>query len=219
MSNSVLVVVAHPDDEVLGCGGTIASHISRGDSVGVVFLADGVSSRVDVIDSDITMRQQALQGAMEVLGVDCVTNLSFPDNRMDSIPLLDIVQSLEPIIKKLAPSIIYTHHAADLNIDHRITHQAVLTACRPLPNSSVCQIYGMEIVSSTEWGGVFEPALYIDITNFVDKKISALNKYIHEVRPAPHSRSIEHVLALARHRGLSVGRGAAEAFTVIRIIQ
>lgn len=149
--------------------------------------------------------------------------LGLPDNRLDSLPLIEVIQNLEPIIRKLKPSIIYTHHHGDLNVDHRITHQAVLTACRPMPGSSVQEIYAFEIMSSTEWAAPntepFVPNHYVDISGYISTKLEALRAYQIEMRDAPHSRSLEHLAYLAHHRGHTVGVIAAEAFVTLRTLR
>ena len=219
---TVLIIAAHPDDEVLGCGGTIAKHISKGDEVHLVFMSDGVNSRSQVLEKNLKSRKDASKLAQAILGITSSKYLDFPDNRMDSVSLLDIIQKLEPIINKLKPSIIYTHNHRDLNIDHQLTNSAVMTACRPLPNSSVREIYGFEVLSSTEWSNFqktsFNPKFFVDITQYMQKKISALNEYEDEMRAPPHSRSIKHIEVLAKHRGFSIGVDMAEAFEIYRII-
>jgi len=218
----VLVIVAHADDEVLGCGGTVARHVAEGDRVCVVFMADGVGSRGSGESNQLRRRNQARDEALKILGVTEWHALDFPDNRMDSIPLLDVVQALEPIIEQVQPTRVYTHHHGDLNVDHRITHQAVMTACRPVPGSSLREILAFEVMSSTEWGtsGIepFTPNLFVDITDYLPIKIKALAAYEMEMREAPHSRSIPHLEILAKHRGNSVGLVAAEGFKALRLI-
>jgi len=222
MSKSVLVVVAHPDDEVLGCGGTIARHIAEGDSVQVVFMADGLTSRRDGVVAELQEREKARAAALDILGISNFYALNFPDNRMDSVPLLDVVQRIEGIVKQLQPMRVYTHHYCDLNVDHRITHQAVMTACRPVPKSSVREILSFEVMSSTDWStpGVapFSPNAFVDISNFLSKKLQALAAYHMEMRPSPHSRSVANIEMLARHRGNCMGIAAAEAFAVARML-
>jgi N-acetylglucosamine malate deacetylase 1 len=223
MSRTVLVVAAHSDDEALGCGGTIARHVAEGDLVHAVFLADGVSSRPDSDPSSLDHRRSAADEAHRLLGLASVRYLDFPDNRMDSVALLDIVQSLEATIHALRPDVVYTHHYGDLNVDHRVAHQAVMTACRPLPGASVKEIYAFEVLSSTEWSSpameAFTPTMFVDISDHLEAKLDALKAYSLEMRPAPHSRSLEHVASLARHRGHTVGCAAAEAFVTIRMIR
>ena len=221
--STVLVVAAHTDDEALGCGGTIARHVAEGDTVYAVFMADGVTSREGADQTDLESRNVAAENARAILGIKENFYLGLPDNRLDSLPLIEVVQRLEPIIRKLQPNIIYTHHHGDLNIDHRITHQAVLTACRPMPGSRLQAIYAFEIMSSTEWATPivepFVPNHYVDISNQIINKMDALRAYELEMRDAPHSRSIEHLTHLAHHRGHTVGLTVAEAFVVIRTIQ
>jgi N-acetylglucosamine malate deacetylase 1 len=223
MNENVLVIAAHPDDEILGCGGSIARHIDDGDSVSVVFMADGVKSRdYQDLESNICDRNTHALNACSIVGVNNPTFLNFPDNKMDSIPLLDIIKPIESIINKIRPTIIYTHNDSDLNIDHRITYQAVMTSCRPQQGSSIKKIYLFEVLSSTEWSlpsyGSFVPNCFIDITNFIDVKIDALNEYLYEIKEFPHPRSVEAVKALAKIRGSSSGLMYAEAFKVERDI-
>ncbi|MCH8538435.1 MAG: PIG-L family deacetylase, partial [Alkalimonas sp.] len=162
---TVVVVAAHPDDEVLGCAGAIALHSAAGDQVHVIFMADGEQSRTAKTPQH-QARQQAARSAAEALGVRSVRFLDFADNAMDSVPLLQIVQALEKALSPLQPECIYTHFGGDLNIDHRLTYQAVLTACRPQPEQSVRSIYCFEVPSSTEWAAhseaTFRPQLFID---------------------------------------------------------
>lgn len=223
MSKTVLIVAAHTDDEALGCGGTIARHVAEGDIVYAVFMADGVSSRAQADQDDLANRNAAAEQAREILGIRENVYLGFPDNRLDSLPLIEVIQRLEPIISKLQPNIIYSHHHGDLNVDHRITHQAVLTACRPMPGSHVQAIYAFEVMSSTEWATPiaepFVPNHYVDISDQLNTKIAALRAYQLEMRAAPHSRSLEHVAHLAHHRGHTVGVVAAEAFVTVRTVR
>ena len=223
MSKTVLIVAAHTDDEALGCGGTIARHVAEGDNVYAVFMADGVSSRAQADQNDLATRNAAAEYAREILGIRENFYLGLADNRLDSFPLIEVIQCLEPIIRKLQPNIIYTHHHGDLNVDHRITHQATLTACRPMPGSSIQAIYAFEVMSSTEWAtptaGPFVPNHYVDISDQLNTKIDALRAYQLEMRDAPHSRSIEHLAHLAHHRGHTVGVVAAEAFVTVRTVR
>jgi N-acetylglucosamine malate deacetylase 1 len=220
MIKQVMVVAAHPDDDVLGCGGTIAKHVSNGDQVHVVFMADGVGSRDGEIDEAMQERAMAMNAAAKILGTTSVSCLGFPDNRMDSLALIDIVQPLETIIQKLCPEIIYTHHYGDLNVDHRLTHQAVMTACRPIPGSSVKEILAFEVLSSTEWQSPgfmpFVPNVFVDISDHMQHKIAAVEAYALEMRETPHSRSVENVKFLARYRGHSIGVKASEAMMLVR---
>jgi len=219
MNKTILVIAAHSDDEALGCSGTIAKHIKQGDSVHLLFMTDGVASRSGRRDDE--KRLTAAQDAAQILEVSSFTNLNFPDNRMDSIPLLDIVKEIENTIVQTQPEVIYTHHIGDLNIDHQITHKSVVTACRPQPSFCVEEIYAFEVLSSTEWNtpGVeaFSPNVFIDITDYIDIKKQVLEVYSEEMRQPPHSRSIDNALRLNALRGNSVGVDYAEAFELIRM--
>ncbi len=219
MSKTILVVAAHTDDEAIGCGGTIARHVAEGDEVYAVFMADGVSSRSQADANNLSQRQSAAEKAREILGIRENIYLGFPDNCMDSVHLIEVVKSLEPIINSLKPHTIYTHHHGDLNIDHRITHQAVMTACRPMPGSSVREIYAFEILSSTDWANPimdpFLPNCYVDIGAYLPIKMQALHAYSDEMRMEPHSRSLKHIEYLAGHRGFTVGMQSAEAFSLV----
>ena len=219
---NILVIAAHPDDEVLGCGGTIARYTHKGCNVYVIFMTDGVSSRKESSNhNDIKDREESTIIASQILGFKLVEVFGFPDNGMDKIPLLDIVKKLENVINEIKPTVVYTHHWGDLNIDHRITCEAVLTACRPYPGQIVKEIYGFEISSSTEWSSPsvensFIPNNFVDISKTLNLKIKALRAYIQEMRNFPHSRSLEAISSLVKFRGATIGVNAAECFTVIR---
>lgn len=221
---NILVVAAHPDDEVLGCGGTIARHAATGDSVHILFLADGVTARAGEERSaaKIEARAEAARAAARTMGAEPPRFAGLPDNRLDGVDLLDVVKLVEVAVAELRPVVVYTHHVGDLNVDHRIVHQAVVTACRPLPESCVRAVYAFETVSSTEWaysrGHAFHAARFVEITDQLETKKQALSCYASEMRAFPHARSIENIEALARLRGASVGVGAAEAFVVVREI-
>jgi LmbE family N-acetylglucosaminyl deacetylase len=220
MTKTVLVVVAHSDDEALGCGGTIAKHHAQGDNVHVVYMTNGVGARSNRHEEGAERHLAALK-AGEILGVKQVSGFGFPDNQMDSVPLLEVVKAVEGVIAQLRPSIVYTHFSGDLNVDHQRTHAAVMTACRPLPSSPVREIYSFEVVSSTEWSthvSPFRPTAFVDISDYMDMKMRSLNEYDEEMRDSPHSRSYNHVNALAVHRGNSCGVRFAEAFQVERIL-
>jgi len=221
MSKKVLVVVAHADDEALGCSGTIAKHIANGDSVHLLFMTDGVTARSG--SKDVDSRLTAAKDAAKILKVNSLTNLDFPDNKMESIPLLDVVKEIESKIEEIQPEIIYTHHIGDLNVDHQIAHKATVTACRPQPDFCVKEIYAFEVLSSTEWHtpGVlpFSPNVFIDITDYINIKKQVLEVYSKEMHQPPHSRNIDNALRLNALRGNSVGVDYAEAFNLIRMIR
>ena len=218
---NVLVIAAHPDDEVLGCGGVVARHAAAGDKVETVIVAEGATSRAQAGGATPETLRAAAAKAAGILGGARPRFLGLRDNRLDSVDLLDIVQALEAVIAEVAPEIVYTHHGGDLNIDHRIVCEAALTACRPVPGAPVKRFYCFETPSSTEWaapsiGPSFRPQRYVGIAKTWDAKRAALECYQTEMCDFPHARSIEAVEALARSRGAQAGLAAAEAFEVIR---
>jgi len=217
--NKVLVVVAHPDDEIIGCGGTIARHVKNGDTVQVVFLADGFGSRDDGID-----RSRPASDAVLFLGCNPPIFLNLPDNQLDTLPLLDIVKKVGTIVSRFKPDIVYTHNFGDLNIDHQITHRAVITACRPEPGFCVKEIYSFEVLSATHWqsqsmGVAFAPNYFVNISDYIELKIKALHFYDEEMRDYPHIRSYDSVENLSKFRGSLVGVENAEAFCIERLIK
>ena len=223
---NILVVAAHPDDEVLGCGGAIAKHTQNGDQVHILILAEGATSRNlerdrQLFASELSTLETAAHQASKILGVDSLFLYDFPDNRMDSCDLLDIIKVIEQAIDQYQPQIVYTHHAGDVNIDHQLIHRATVTACRPIPNQSVQTLLFFEIPSSTEWqtsGSAlpFIPNWFVDISETLECKLKALEIYESEMRPYPHPRSLEAVEYLARWRGATIGVKAAEAFILGR---
>lgn len=215
----VLAMVAHPDDEVLGAGGTLAKHAKSGDTVCIAYLSTGVGARLN-IKQEVQHRMGMARKAADILGASIWLNDFFPDNQMDSVPLLSIVRVVEGYIDKIKPNVIYTHHGGDLNIDHRICQQAVLTACRPMQGSSVKAIYAMEVASSTEWAApsTFHPNRFVDISSTVELKQKAMHAYGEEMREYPHPRSFQAIYALGRWRGATAGLEHAEAFMVLREI-
>jgi LmbE family N-acetylglucosaminyl deacetylase len=220
--SSILVIAAHPDDEVLGCGGFIANRVKSGADVVVAFMSDGVTSRQSNLGvQEIESRRNAAVSAAEVLGVSDVSFADFPDNRLDASPLLEIIKKIEVVVERVAPQTVLTHFGGDLNIDHRIVNQAVLTACRPVPKHCVKEILFFEVPSSTEWqvpieGEAFAPNWFEDISRTLELKTKALKSYEHELREWPHPRSIRAVEHLAHWRGASCGVDAAEAFVLGR---
>ena len=225
----ILIIAAHPDDEVLGCGASIAKWKAAGNSVNILIMAEGETSRSKFRDSvskktKLLVLNDSAKKAGEILGVSSVKLLDFPDNRMDSLDRLDIIKAIEEEVSRLRPTIVVTHHWGDLNIDHRVTHEAVITACRPQPGNTVKQILAFEIPSSTEWqinysGNTFNPNWFEDVTENFDIKLEALKCYQSEMREWPHPRSNENVRNLAKYRGSSVGYRFAEAFILLRKVQ
>lgn len=219
---NVLVVGAHPDDEVLGLGGTIAKHASNGDEVSVLILTDGHSSRKDGSDQKIIeKRKEALHQCCEVLGVKNVWLKDFPDQGLDTVPITNIVKCIEEYAGKIRPDIAYIHHRGDLNFDHQVAFQASITAFRPLGSYPV-EIYSFETFSSTEWGEPFEktfiPNHFVNTTDFQTIKEKAIKCYQEELRPYPHPRSTEAIEVFARKWGTVIGVTYAESFVLIRSV-
>lgn len=224
IAKKVLVIAAHPDDEVLGCGATMAKHVQNGDEVNVAILVEGITSRDTVRDRDkkhkqLLELQQSSKMANAILGVSTVIFGEFPDNRMDSLNLLDVVKVVEELIEKVNPDVVYTHYHGDLNIDHQIVNRAVITACRPIPGQKKRTILFFEVNSSTEWqisSSVFSPNWFVDVSKTLQLKKRALQAYKSEMRDWPHARSIESIEYLAKWRGATIGVEAAEAFSLGR---
>ena len=229
MARHVLVVAAHPDDEVLGAGGAIARHVHQGDAVSVLILGEGISARLPARKSSLLTARRSqferlkreMNQAHDCLGVRYTELQGFPDNRFDSVDLLDLVKAVEKVERKVHPHVVYTHHGGDLNVDHRLTFEAVLAACRPLPDTSVERILSFEVLSSTEWAPphasrAFLPNVFIDVEPFLDRKLKAMACYRSELRSFPHPRSLEAIRHQAAQRGSTVGLKAAEAFVLLR---
>jgi LmbE family N-acetylglucosaminyl deacetylase len=222
----VLVIAAHPDDEVLGCGGTIARFAAEGDHVTIAILGEGITSRYaerEHADGELLADLQSdARRAADRLGAAELITHHLPDNRFDTVPLIEVVKLVEHLVARVQPRMIFTHRPSDLNIDHGVVHRAVLTATRPLGADAVREIYAFEVPSSSEWAfgqfGAFRPGLFVDISATIGAKIEAMEVYESEARPFPHPRSPEALEALARRWGSAAGVAAAEAFEVVRRI-
>lgn len=218
---NILVVAAHPDDEVLGAGATIARYAKAGDKVTTLILATGLDSRGTAdADAHRALRNQA-EKAAGILGTHELRFASFPDNRMDTVALLDVVKTIEDLAARTNPEIVYTHCARDLNVDHEVTARAVATAFRPLPNASARRILAFDVPSATDWNpsaAPFAPTTFVDATNTLETKLKAMACYEGELRPFPHARSLEAIRARAVAWGTHVGLPAAEAFELLREI-
>jgi LmbE family N-acetylglucosaminyl deacetylase len=225
---NVLCVVAHPDDEVLGVGGTLARHAEDGDDVHVCILSDGVTSRYDEIneevEEEIKRRRRRARAACDELGVDTLSIHEYPDNQFDTVPLLDLIQTVEAEIASHSPEVVYTHHYGDLNIDHELTCRAVVTATRPLADSTVRRVLACETLSATEWAiptaaDAFQPTSFVAIEDYIREKRVALEHYEHELRSPPHPRTLETVRKNAEIWGAKAGVSAAEPFEILREVR
>lgn len=222
----VLAVVAHPDDEIIGLGGTLLKHKKEGDSVYVLILGDGKSSREEKYRLDSGIQKKSFSetdAALKILKINKYFRLSLSDNRFDSMDLLDLVKKVSKIVKEINPDIVYTHHSGDLNIDHQRTSEAVIISCRPIENK-VGAIYMFETLSSTEMAGfkaatAFLPNMFVDISNELNTKLKAMSKYKSELRNFPHPRSLKTIGYNAKVWGSKINTKAAEAFYVFRSIR
>lgn len=223
--SKILVVAAHPDDELLGLGGTIRKKVNNGDEAICIILGEGLTSRRSAredtcIDSVKDLQEDAIKASREI-GFKRIHFGSLPDNRFDSVDLLDVIKLVEKYINEYKPDVVYTHHWGDRNVDHRITYEAVLTACRPVGEYTVRDVYTFETPSSTEWGftrgeNSFVPNVFEDVTDTLQNKLDAMKCYKTEIRNYPHPRSLEALEILASRWGLVVGKKYVEAFALIR---
>lgn len=223
-----MVVAAHPDDEVLGCGGTMAKAIDRGAKVAVCFLGEGISARFPFgeYDSEEFRKQSAtrIEGAKMALNYLGVSDITFNFERkacqFDTIPLITLVKEIESHIERLRPTILFTHHLCDVNVDHGITYKAVETACRATGKYNPKEIYTFEIVCSSHWGfqSTFQPNTFVDISDTWEKKLNAWHHYKGENKRFPFPRSDTGLETLSQFRGMAVGLPKVEAFQLVRKI-
>jgi LmbE family N-acetylglucosaminyl deacetylase len=223
----ILVVVAHPDDEVLGCGATMARLMQEGHEIKIAILAEGITSRArtrgEAQQSEVAQLRKHAQRAAHILGVNAVSFHGLPDNRLDTVPLLEVAKIVEELINAWEPNRIYTHHPGDLNMDHTVVSRAVMIASRPTKQCHVKTLYQFEVPSSTEWAfqqfeSAFRPNVFFDVSATLDVKLKAMACYETEMREFPHPRSLEALTATARRWGSAVGVSAAEAFQLVREI-
>lgn len=217
----LLIVAAHPDDEVLGCFATVAKLIRSGYEAFTLILGRGKSARGKVQQSELDQLEKEMNGANALIGIKKVFCEDFPDNMFDSVPLLEIVKAIEKVKLKTKPDIVITHHRGDINIDHRITYNAVMTATRPLVGETVKAVYSMYVPSSTEWNAytkesMFVPNVFVDVSRTVDLKLKAMEKYSSELREYPHPRSLKYLKDFAAMCGARVGLEFCEPFMLVR---
>lgn len=224
----VLVVAAHPDDEVLGCGGTLPKLAERGHDTYIAILGEGVTSRYPQREeADLGLVRALAERSREVaavLGTRDLCRYDLPDNRFDSVPLLDVVKIVEELVGRVGPQVVYTHHPGDLNIDHLVTFRAVMAATRPMVGCPVTSVLCFEVPSSTEWAfqqvwPAFRPNVFVDITATLELKQRSMALYESEARPFPHPRSPEALRVIAQRWGTVAGLLAAEAFELVRSIE
>ena len=218
---NVGAIVAHPDDEVLACGATLARLASMGTAVHILVLATGQAARGNGGRDAIAKLRQEARSAADILGARSIEFGDYPDNRMDTVARLDVVQTVEAFLKQRTIDHVITHHPGDINVDHGVVARAVMTATRPVPGSRVSRVWAGEVPSSSEWGMPWErfsPQIYVDVGATIEIKLQALAAYKSEMRPFPHPRSPEALTHLAGVRGAECGHQAAEAFVVLREI-
>jgi len=225
---TTLVLAAHPDDEVLGCGGTMARLAQEGETVYVAILGEGITSRVQhrahADASEVEALRNCSHRVAARLGARECFLYGLPDNRFDTVPLLDIVKIIEDLVAKLKPDTVYTQHGGDLNVDHLQLYRATLTATRPIVGCPVKAVYAYEVASSTEWAfqqfsPAFRPSVFVNIEATLSRKIDAMQMYQSEAREFPHPRAPEALRAQAQRWGTTAGLAAAEAFDLVRLVQ
>lgn len=225
MKKNIMVVAAHPDDEILGCGGTLIKLQKKGYKIKCIFLTDGESSRNikhnKILEKKIILREKQALKVSKYLKFIKPSFFRLPDNRIDEIPLIKVIKIIENEIKVFKPSIIFTHSLCDLNVDHSTTCKAVLTASRPFSKTFVKKIYSFEIPSNTElyFRGnkkYFVPNLFSDISTVIKIKLKLIKFYKDELKESPHPRSIEGIKILAKYRASQCGLQFAEAFETQR---
>jgi LmbE family N-acetylglucosaminyl deacetylase len=221
MSMNVLVVAPHPDDDVLGCGGVMARHVAEGNKAHVLVMSRGMP---EIFPPEKVERTRTeLREAHRILGVSGATLLDFPAPKLDCIPGHELADAIAREIETVQPTIMYLPHRGDLHTDHQAVHLAGLVAARPINSCTVKRILCYETMSETNWApphgdAAFMPTVFTDITDYLETKIKALSCLGSQIKPPPHSRSLEMIEALARLRGGTVGLNAAEAFMLVREI-
>lgn len=218
----VLVIAPHADDEVLGCGGTIARHTAQRDHVIVLVMTHGVP---ELFPSEyMAQLHKEMHAAHQVLGVQHTSVLDFPAPALDSIPGYKIAAAIHKTIQEFQPAQVYIPHLGDLHSDHAQVYRAALVAMRPINGCSVQRILAYETLSETDWAipsseSAFVPTVFVDITDYLEQKLHAMECYRSQLKAFPHTRSLESLKALARLRGGTVNREAAEAFMLVRQIE
>lgn len=228
MNKKVLVIVAHPDDEILGMGGTIAKYVAMGNEVALLIVTDGSTSQYKDdprLNEIIEGKKIETQNAAHILGISRIYYGGQPDMRLDMTAHTEVNAAIEKVIDDFGPDIVYTHFEGDVNKDHQCVYQSTLVACRPVPNQKIKELYSFSVPSSTEWNvqtrqAAFTPTVYVDIEGeYAEKKYQAMACYKTELRDYPHPRSIETLTILDKATGLQVGLKCAESFIAHRIIR
>jgi LmbE family N-acetylglucosaminyl deacetylase len=215
----ILVIAAHPDDELLGLGGTVARHAAAGDDVCTLIVSEGASSRYGF--GAVEDLRTAARAAAAVLGTRDLRFLGMKDQYLDELPIIEVTRPIELLVRELRPDIVYTHHWGDLNRDHRVVSEAVMVACRPVGDDYPHRLLCFETPSSSEWSSTdlslaFVPNYFVDISATVDKKLQSMSCYPSELRPHPHPRALDSLRTRAAYWGQIVGKAYAEPFVLVR---
>ena len=220
----ILVIAPHPDDEVLGCGGTIKKYVSKGDEVFLCIVTKAYTP--DWSDDFIKNREKEIKESGDILGIKKVIKLDLPTVKLDTIPQKQLNDLISECIDKIGPNIVFIPFHADINKDHKLVSEAAMVALRPKPGFSVKKVFYYEVLSETEWSkpaqkieDVFMPNYYEDISDYLEDKIKAMECYKTEVKEYPHPRSLDGIKILAQKRGTESGLKAAEAFMIVREIK
>lgn len=217
-------MAAHPDDEVLGCGGSAPQWAAAGATITTLILGEGITSRFDAREDApqdlVRVHEERARKANALIGVGHVILAGLPDQRFETLPLLDIIKRIEEAIRETQPEAVYVQHGGDLNMDHVMTFRATMTATRPMQGGVVRALYAYPVASSTEWSfgqysPRFTPTVFADISTTLETKIAAMQVYESETRAFPHPRSPEALRASAQAWGSQVGVNAAEPFQLI----
>ena len=219
MRKRILIIASHPDDETIGAGGTLLRHVAKGDKVYWCVITQGYSPPWP--QKTLEKARQQVYEVQKAYGIHEVFLCDFPTMKLNTIPHIEISSEIQKIVNQVSPDIVYTTPRCDINLDHRIVYECTLVACRPLPSSSVRQLLSYEICPTSRYGllsniGWFSPNIFIDISNYLDRKIKIMSIYQTELCKYPHPRSPEGIRLFAQERGLSVGLKATECFELIR---
>lgn len=217
----ILVIAPHPDDEVLGVGGTIAKHARAGDSVYLCIATEGYAP--DWSEKFLKNRPEEVKNANKILGIKKTYFFGFPTVKLDTVPQKELNEAISKVVSKVKPDVAYIPHRGDVNMDHRLIFEAAIVALRPKPGGSARRIMSYETLSETEWGvppkeDVFAPNMYVNISDTLKIKLKAMSAYKSELKRFPHPRSLEGIRTLAKKRGTEAGLKVAEAFMLVREI-
>lgn len=214
----VLVISAHPDDEVIGAGGTLARHVAEGDDVYWCVVTQGYTPQWS--EATLAAARRQVHDVCDFLGFEEVFLCGFPTVKLNTVPYIELSSALQEVVGRVRPEVVYTTPGSDVNLDHRIVFDATLVATRPLPGSSVRRLLSYEIGPTARYGYAgLPPTVFVDISDYVEKKVEAMALYETELREPPHPRSLEGLRLLAKERGMSIGVEAAEAFHLVREIR